>query len=45
MKAIILGSALVCQSEVIHVSFFKNEANKDDDSDMAGFRMRRGFRS
>ncbi len=40
----ILGSALVCKREVIHASFFKNEVFKDDDSNMAGFRMRRGFR-
>lgn len=38
------GSALICQSEVIHASFFKNEVSKNDQGPMAGFSMRRGFR-
>jgi hypothetical protein len=43
----VLGSALICQSEVIHASFFKNEVSRTDrdPGHMAGFRTRRGFRS
>lgn len=40
----VLGSALVCQHEVIHASFFKNGVARGYHDDMAGFRMRRGFR-
>jgi hypothetical protein len=42
----VLGSALICQSEVIHASFFKNELgeNQRDHGAMAGFRTRREFR-
>ena len=42
----VLGSALICQSEVIHASFFKNEVSRSDrdQGHMAGFRTRRGFR-
>ena len=42
----VLGSALVCQDEVIHASFFKNEMGRGElnQGQMAGFRARRGFR-
>lgn len=42
----VLGSALICQNEVIHASFFKNELgrNQGDHGTMAGFSTRRGFR-
>ncbi len=43
---LVRGSALVCQDEVIHASFFKNETGRDElnQGHMAGFRIRRGFR-
>jgi hypothetical protein len=44
-SASILGSALVCQDEVLHASFFKNEIKENDNGQMAGFRMRMGFRA
>ena len=44
MSESILGSALICQSEIIHASFFKNEVNKEKKEYIAGFRVRREFR-
>lgn len=41
----VLGSALICQDEVIHASFFKNEIKENESGQMAGFRMRKGFRA
>ena len=40
----VLGSDLVRQHEVIHASFFKNGVSRGYQDEMAGFRMRRGFR-
>jgi hypothetical protein len=41
----VLGSALLCQGEIIHASFFKNEIGGNDNGEIAGYRMRRGFRT